>query len=144
MTKNQGMALGLVVAMALLGAGSLAQTPAPAQPSDAKSFQPPAPPPPGKVENGKVIYKKYGCYQCHGLVGQGSPSSGPRLGPEPMLFPAFAKYVREPKAEMPVVHLNRSLVAALVLTIAGTIYLGLSPAPLLSLAEAAAKGLLGR
>jgi len=60
------------------------------------------------------------------------------------LYPLVLMYMEEPKAEMPVAQLNRSLVAALVLTMAGTIYLGLSPAPLLSLAEAAAQGLLGR
>jgi len=51
--------------------------------------------------SGKTLYIKYGCYECHGLQGQGSPATGPRLaGP---LFPlvAFMAYVRKPTGEMP-------------------------------------------
>jgi ubiquinol-cytochrome c reductase cytochrome c subunit len=51
---------------------------------------------------GKSLYIKYGCYECHGLQGQGSPATGPRLA-NPGLFPlaAFIAYVRKPTGEMP-------------------------------------------
>ena len=54
---------------------------------------------PGSAEKGKQIYMKYGCYQCHGRVGQGG--AGPRLGPPPPAFEAFARALRQPRAEMP-------------------------------------------
>ena len=52
------------------------------------------------AERGKQVYLKYGCYQCHGRQGQGS-SAGPRLAPAPMPPAAFARYVRQPRGEMP-------------------------------------------
>ena len=57
--------------------------------------------PKGDVENGRKAYMRTGCYQCHGREGQGSPSTGPRLGPDPSPFPAFESWVRQPKGEMP-------------------------------------------
>lgn len=51
--------------------------------------------------NGKKIYVSYGCYQCHGYEGQGG-GAGARLAPRPpLLFPAFAAYVRLPSGQMP-------------------------------------------
>ena len=51
--------------------------------------------------SGKTLYIKYGCYECHGFQGQGSPATGPRLVSP--LFPvgAFIAYVRNPTGEMP-------------------------------------------
>ena len=43
----------------------------------------------------------YGCYQCHGREAQGSSSTGPRLGPRPIAFAAFSRYVRRPTGQMP-------------------------------------------
>ena len=62
-----------------------------------------APPaaPAGNVENGKKVYVKNGCASCHGLEGQGAPTSGPRIGPNPLPVAAFIKYVRAPKNQMP-------------------------------------------
>ena len=57
------------------------------------------PPPPGNTENGKKIYTTYGCYQCHGYVGQGG--GGARLAPRPIAFAAFSRYVRLPTGQMP-------------------------------------------
>jgi mono/diheme cytochrome c family protein len=57
--------------------------------------------PAGNAEKGKQLYTKYGCYECHGRQGQGSTVSGPRLGPDPVPFEAFALYVRKPTGEMP-------------------------------------------
>jgi ubiquinol-cytochrome c reductase cytochrome c subunit len=55
----------------------------------------------GNVENGKRLYAKNGCASCHGLEGQGAPTSGPRIGPTPLPLAAFIKYVRAPKNQMP-------------------------------------------
>jgi mono/diheme cytochrome c family protein len=55
----------------------------------------------GNAENGKRIFMKYGCYECHGLQGQGSPVAGPRIGPDPVPFEVFAPYIRKPAGEMP-------------------------------------------
>jgi mono/diheme cytochrome c family protein len=38
--------------------------------------------PTGNAENGRRLYVRYGCYECHGFEGQGGGSAGPRLGPE--------------------------------------------------------------
>ena len=62
-----------------------------------------APPaaPVGNAENGKKLYAKNGCAGCHGLEGQGAPTSGPRIGPNPLPLAAFITYVRAPKNQMP-------------------------------------------
>jgi NADH-quinone oxidoreductase subunit N len=60
------------------------------------------------------------------------------------LRPIVLMYMEEPKAEVPVLHLNPFLVTGLVLTILGTIHLGLFPSQVLGLAQAAAQGFLGR
>lgn len=60
---------------------------------------PAAPAAMGNVENGKVLHVKYGCYTCHGYVGQGGP--GVRLAPGTIALPAFTRYVRRPTGVMP-------------------------------------------
>jgi ubiquinol-cytochrome c reductase cytochrome c subunit len=71
----------------------------------AASAQTPAPPsnaaPAGNVAEGKKLYVSYGCYQCHGHEAQGSNATGPRLGPRPIAFTAFSRYVRQPTNQMP-------------------------------------------
>jgi ubiquinol-cytochrome c reductase cytochrome c subunit len=57
--------------------------------------------PAGNAENGKKLFVKNGCAECHGLEGQGAPTSGPRIGPNPLPVAAFIKYVRAPKNQMP-------------------------------------------
>jgi mono/diheme cytochrome c family protein len=57
--------------------------------------------PAGSIENGKKLFVKNGCSECHGLEGQGAPTSGPRIGPDPLPVAAFIKYVRAPKNQMP-------------------------------------------
>jgi mono/diheme cytochrome c family protein len=49
---------------------------------------------------GAALYKKNGCYECHVNDGQGGPQ-GPRLGPNPIPFPRFVAYVRNPTGDMP-------------------------------------------
>lgn len=55
----------------------------------------------GNAVRGREVYMKVGCYQCHGREGQGSPTTGPRLGPAPSPLAAFARYTRMPRGEMP-------------------------------------------
>ena len=61
----------------------------------------PQPAPTGNVEKGRLGFVRVGCAQCHGREAQGSPTSGPRLGPNGLPYPAFARYVREPRLQMP-------------------------------------------
>jgi ubiquinol-cytochrome c reductase cytochrome c subunit len=61
----------------------------------------PQPAPAGNVEKGRLGFVRVGCAQCHGREAQGSPTSGPRLGPNGLPYPAFARYVREPRLQMP-------------------------------------------
>ena len=52
------------------------------------------------ADRGRQLFMRFGCYQCHGRVAQGS-SAGARLAPAPMPLAAFARYVRQPRGEMP-------------------------------------------
>jgi mono/diheme cytochrome c family protein len=63
--------------------------------------QNPAAAPRGNAANGKTIYTKYGCYECHGREGQGAAATGPRLGPNPAPFARFSSYIRKPTGDMP-------------------------------------------
>lgn len=56
---------------------------------------------PANVEEGQKLFASYGCYQCHGYEGQGSSSTGPRLGPRPLPLASFSRYVRRPTGQMP-------------------------------------------
>lgn len=52
--------------------------------------------------NGERLFRNDGCYECHGLQGQGSTSTGAaRIGPPRIPLSAFVSYVREPSGEMP-------------------------------------------
>jgi len=55
----------------------------------------------GNAENGKKLFMKDGCYQCHGREGQGSVMAGPRIAPDPIPFESVLRYVRKPTGEMP-------------------------------------------
>jgi ubiquinol-cytochrome c reductase cytochrome c subunit len=55
----------------------------------------------GNADRGKKLYVSYGCYQCHGYEAQGSNATGPRLGPRPIAFASFTRYVRQPTGQMP-------------------------------------------
>jgi mono/diheme cytochrome c family protein len=50
---------------------------------------------PGSVENGKRLYLKNGCYQCHGQSGQGG-LAGARLAQTKLAQAGFIAYVRNP------------------------------------------------
>ena len=55
----------------------------------------------GDAAKGKAAYMKYGCWQCHGTVGQGSPVSGPKLAPEPLPLEAMSSFIRNSRRTMP-------------------------------------------
>jgi ubiquinol-cytochrome c reductase cytochrome c subunit len=57
--------------------------------------------PAGSVEKGRLMFAKVGCAQCHGLEAQGSPTTGPRLGPGALPYAAFSRLVRAPRLQMP-------------------------------------------
>ena len=50
---------------------------------------------------GKQNFMKYGCWQCHGTVGQGSPISGPKLAPDPLPLEAMSAFIRSSNRAMP-------------------------------------------
>jgi ubiquinol-cytochrome c reductase cytochrome c subunit len=52
------------------------------------------------AENGKKLFSKYGCYECHGTQGQGT-TAGARLAPKPIALAALIAYVRKPGGQMP-------------------------------------------
>jgi mono/diheme cytochrome c family protein len=85
--------LAMITMSLMLGAeGAHSQSAAMSQRPEASS---------GNAENGKGLYMKYGCYECHSLRGQGSMASGPRIGPDPIPFSALVSYVRHPAGDMP-------------------------------------------
>jgi ubiquinol-cytochrome c reductase cytochrome c subunit len=87
--------LGLVAAvLAAVGATTFGQGAAPAKPA-AQAVAPA-----GRVENGGVLYKKVGCYQCHANEAQGG-LSGPRIGPNLIPYARFSQYTRRPTGDMP-------------------------------------------
>ena len=49
----------------------------------------------GNVDNGKRLFLKNGCYQCHGYAGQGG-LGGARLAQTKLPLAAFTSYVRNP------------------------------------------------
>ncbi len=50
---------------------------------------------PGDAENGKRLFMRNGCYQCHGTVGQGG-RAGPRIAQLKFPLNAFIAFVRNP------------------------------------------------
>jgi mono/diheme cytochrome c family protein len=101
-TKRRGPCMIPCIALSAMGAILLLVAPAPraqnAAPQGEKSEAPPA----GNAENGKKIFTKDGCYECHGREGQGAAQgAGPRIGPLQLSFEAFTKYVHQPTGQMP-------------------------------------------
>src|SRR6266853_2724265 len=82
-----GKLLAFACALAAMAVTALAQVPATA--------------PAGNAQNGRKLFASDGCYQCHGYEAQGATPTGPRLGPRPIAFAAFSKYVRQPTGQMP-------------------------------------------
>jgi len=61
----------------------------------------PAAAPPGDAARGKAAYMSYGCYECHGTVGEGNYGTGDRIAPHPPPYALVLKQVRQPRADMP-------------------------------------------
>jgi mono/diheme cytochrome c family protein len=57
--------------------------------------------PPGNAENGKKLYREIGCYQCHGLAGQGAVMTGPSVSRTELAFDGFLNQLRHPANQMP-------------------------------------------
>jgi mono/diheme cytochrome c family protein len=55
----------------------------------------------GNADHGKQLFKRYGCYECHGSHGQIVSRTGPALAPNLVPFKGFAAYVRRPAGSMP-------------------------------------------
>jgi mono/diheme cytochrome c family protein len=49
----------------------------------------------GDTANGKRIFMRNGCYQCHGTVGQGG-LAGARLAQSKLTLAGFTSYIRNP------------------------------------------------
>jgi mono/diheme cytochrome c family protein len=82
-----------VAALILSGSGVRARTTT-SRPQEEK-------PPAGNTQNGKKLFTSYGCFECHGHQAEGTSAGGPRLGPNPMSFSPFVKYIRQPTGQMP-------------------------------------------
>lgn len=91
-----------LVAVWAMGAGLLFTVPALRAQNAASQGEKNEAAPSGNAENGKKIFTKDGCYECHGREGQGAAEgAGPRIGPPPLSFESFAKYVHQPTGQMP-------------------------------------------
>lgn len=55
----------------------------------------------GNAVHGKTLYRETGCYQCHGLAGQGALMTGPRLSRTELPLDAFVNQLRHPVNQMP-------------------------------------------
>jgi len=53
------------------------------------------------AQKGKASFMKYGCWQCHGMQGQGSPITGPKLAPNPIAYDAMSAFIRNSNRQMP-------------------------------------------
>jgi mono/diheme cytochrome c family protein len=56
--------------------------------------------PDGNAANGKILFTRIGCFQCHGYAGQGG-RAGARIVPTPLKMQDLIRYVRRPPGEMP-------------------------------------------
>jgi ubiquinol-cytochrome c reductase cytochrome c subunit len=54
----------------------------------------------GNADNGKKLFARFGCYECHGYMGQGG-SAGARIARTPLTADRFMAYVRHPTGQMP-------------------------------------------
>jgi ubiquinol-cytochrome c reductase cytochrome c subunit len=57
--------------------------------------------PAGDAKAGLANFQKYGCYTCHGILGQGTLRDGPHLNAAAIGFPAVLAQLRNPRYEMP-------------------------------------------
>ena len=77
----------IFVAVLLTGGAALAQQSAPAAST-------------GNAENGKKLFLRDGCWECHGYAGQGG-RDGARLAETALTSNQFTRYIRRPTGAMP-------------------------------------------
>jgi mono/diheme cytochrome c family protein len=77
----------------MLAVAALALTAGPASAQQAS--------PAGNVANGERLYVQVGCYQCHGLAGQGALMTGPRVSRTAFSYQGFLARLRHPVNQMP-------------------------------------------
>ena len=68
-------------------------------PSDSRGAQQPATPA-ANVQNGKRLFERDGCWECHGWAGQGG-RDGARLADTALTTAQLTRYVRKPTGAMP-------------------------------------------
>lgn len=93
------MRIPLLVAPSIVLSVAIVLSPSGARTGDQSNAQLTAPY--ETADPGQRLYVRQGCYQCHGLVGQGSILSGPPLSPLRLDGASFRRYVRNPKGAMP-------------------------------------------
>jgi len=54
----------------------------------------------GNVDNGKRLFLRDGCWECHGFAGQGG-RDGARIGATSLTLQGVIRYVRKPTGSMP-------------------------------------------
>jgi ubiquinol-cytochrome c reductase cytochrome c subunit len=75
----------LGVALVFVSTGAMAQSAAPS----------------GDAKAGLAAFNTYGCYSCHGIIGQGTLRDGPHLNVAATGYPALLAQLRTPRYEMP-------------------------------------------
>ena len=54
----------------------------------------------GNADNGKRLFQRDGCWECHGFAGQGG-RDGARIGATSLTLQGVIRYVRRPTGSMP-------------------------------------------
>jgi mono/diheme cytochrome c family protein len=54
----------------------------------------------GNAENGKRLFMRDGCYECHGNLGQGANGYGTRIAPDPISMQGIRNYIRNPSGKI--------------------------------------------
>ena len=55
----------------------------------------------GNAENGKRLYMRDGCYECHGTTGLGAGATGAKLAPHPIPVEAMIAQLRHSRQAIP-------------------------------------------
>jgi len=92
MKKFVSFSLALAAALLVAAHGASAQGNAPSAAATA---------PPGDAVRGKADFMSFGCYECHGTVGQGNYGTGARIAGPAFPWPVVSSYVRRPSGDMP-------------------------------------------
>jgi ubiquinol-cytochrome c reductase cytochrome c subunit len=55
----------------------------------------------GNADNGKALFLRDGCFECHGTTGMGAGAVGAKLAPNPIPVEGFVAELRHPRQAMP-------------------------------------------